>query len=66
MALFDDTRRPNRAERRALDQLVHTFRRGTDLTEGERTLLWKFRFFLTSDPRALTKFLYSGAEGSTQ
>ena len=53
--LSDRDLKPRIAERRALDRIISS--PVTRLTREEKELLWKFRFSLLDDRRALTKFL---------
>lgn len=57
--LMDESLRPSVDERTQLQRLVSSTKRGAEFTEAERTLLWKFRFSLKDDKKALVKFLYT-------
>jgi len=52
---IDPTLKPSRAQRQALSEIISSPSRHP--TNEERDLLWRFRFHLVDDRRALSKFL---------
>eukprot|EP00887_Chlorella_sp_A99_P006299 scaffold3.g6299.t1 len=54
--LVDRALKPDTEERRAIAAVL-AYPPNRPLAPEDRALLWRFRFALTSDPRALTKFL---------
>ncbi|KAI5796258.1 kinase-like domain-containing protein [Peziza echinospora] len=55
---LDKELKPNAKIRDELHEIMK-YSPTQDLTSGEKDLLWKFRYYLTRDKRALTKFLKS-------
>ncbi|KAF8455028.1 kinase-like domain-containing protein [Kalaharituber pfeilii] len=55
---LDKELKPNAKIRDELHEIMR-YSPTQDLTSGEKDLLWKFRYYLTRDKRALTKFLKS-------
>ena len=54
--------RPNAQERQALDRIV-AYPPNKELDQEEKDLVWRFRYALTSDREAMTKFLQSADWG---
>ncbi|KAG5363412.1 Phosphatidylinositol 3-kinase vps34 [Yarrowia sp. B02] len=55
---LDKDLKPNAKMRDELN-LIFNYPSAQELTENEKNLLWKFRYYATRDKRALTKFLKS-------
>ncbi len=55
----DPNMKPNRDERQLIDAIINSPALGDHLKMEEKDLLWKFRYALTDNPKALTKFLLS-------
>lgn len=55
---LDKELKPNAKIRDELHEIMR-YSPTQDLTSGEKDLLWKFRYYLTRDKKALTKFLKS-------
>lgn len=55
--LSDRDAKPTAADRDHLHTIVYRYPPTTTLTSEEQDLVWKFRFYLTSHKKALTKFL---------
>eukprot|EP01025_Chloroclados_australasicus_P004742 TRINITY_DN11257_c0_g5_i1.p1 TRINITY_DN11257_c0_g5~~TRINITY_DN11257_c0_g5_i1.p1 ORF type:complete len:871 (-),score=117.28 TRINITY_DN11257_c0_g5_i1:1332-3944(-) len=56
--LVDRNLKPNTEERNAIDEIIG-LPPNKPLNVKQRELFWKFRYYLTSNPAALTKFLKS-------
>ncbi|CAM9241184.1 unnamed protein product, partial [Choristocarpus tenellus] len=64
--LVDLELKPNLDERQRIDAIVSSHALGDNLKMEEKDLLWRFRYCLTDDKKALTKLLLSvdwGVEG---
>ncbi len=55
----DPNLKPNRDERQLIDAIINSPALGDHLRMEEKDLLWKFRYALMDNPKALTKFLLS-------
>jgi hypothetical protein len=54
--VVDPSLKPNTAEREAIEALIAHPR--DELTAGQKDLLWRLRYSLTDNKKALTKFLF--------